>query len=162
MNEREALLAHLYGTDSHVPLLHALEGLDAEAAGKRPHGVPHSIHQILRHMSYWQEIAIARIRGENPPRPKTAAEGWTATVEPEGEAGWEDAVEEFSSGLWELQAYLEDPDADLGAPSEAERRRVARNEVLMVLGHNSYHLGQIVSLRQQLGLWPPPEGGSTW
>ena len=29
-------------------------------------------------------------------------------------------------------------------------------------GHGVYHLGQVVTLRQGLGLWPPPSGGDTW
>src|SRR5262249_964287 len=28
--------------------------------------------------------------------------------------------------------------------------------------HNSYHLSQIVMLRQRLCAWPPPSGGLTW
>jgi uncharacterized damage-inducible protein DinB len=28
--------------------------------------------------------------------------------------------------------------------------------------HNAHHLGQIVTLRQALGAWPPPGGSVTW
>ena len=28
--------------------------------------------------------------------------------------------------------------------------------------HNAHHLGQVVILRQFLGLWPPPAGTFTW
>jgi uncharacterized damage-inducible protein DinB len=28
--------------------------------------------------------------------------------------------------------------------------------------HNSYHLGQVIVLRQMLGAWPPPAGSYTW
>ena len=31
-----------------------------------------------------------------------------------------------------------------------------------IASHNSYHLGQIVLVRQLLGAWPPPGGGLTW
>jgi uncharacterized damage-inducible protein DinB len=31
-----------------------------------------------------------------------------------------------------------------------------------IAAHNSYHLGQVVVLRQMLGAWPPPSGGLTW
>lgn len=162
MNEREALARQVHGRDSHVHSVHALEGLEALDAGKRPASAPHSIFQLVRHLIYWQDLGLARIRGGRPPRPATAAEGWTATVEPEGADQWNDAVEEFTAGLWDLQALLDDPDTDLDLVSNPEPRRVARQEVLMVLCHNSYHLGQIVLLRQQLGRWPPPQGGDTW
>jgi len=32
----------------------------------------------------------------------------------------------------------------------------------MLANHNSYHLGQIVSLRRLIGAWLPPSGGATW
>lgn len=28
--------------------------------------------------------------------------------------------------------------------------------------HNAHHLGQIVTIRQILGVWPPPDGSWTW
>jgi len=28
--------------------------------------------------------------------------------------------------------------------------------------HNSHHLGQIITMRRLLGLWPPPGGTITW
>jgi hypothetical protein len=28
--------------------------------------------------------------------------------------------------------------------------------------HSSHHLGQIITIRQLLGLWPPPGGTLTW
>jgi hypothetical protein len=31
-----------------------------------------------------------------------------------------------------------------------------------IAGHNSYHVGQVVLLRQLLAAWPPPSGGLTW
>ena len=38
----------------------------------------------------------------------------------------------------------------------------ALQAVYHVVEHFSYHLGQIVLLRQELGAWPPPRGGDTW
>jgi len=45
---------------------------------------------------------------------------------------------------------------------EPEGRRTVRDNLLMVLCHNSYHLGEIVTLRRQLRAWPPPRGGASW
>ncbi len=162
MSERDTLKTQVYGTYSHVHLLHALEGLTAEQAGALPQGAPHSIHQLVAHMTYWQEIGLARVRGDHAPTPEGAADGWTAPAAPESEEEWEDTVEGLAAGLWELDAMLEAPEVDLDRVVEPERQRTARDSVLMVLCHNSYHLGEIVLLRRQLGAWPPPRGGDTW
>ena len=41
-------------------------------------------------------------------------------------------------------------------------REMTRDALVHVAHHNAYHLGQIVSLRQAMGLWPPAGGGWTW
>lgn len=34
--------------------------------------------------------------------------------------------------------------------------------LIHVAQHNAHHLGQVVTLRQVLGCWPPPGGSYTW
>ena len=162
MNERRALREQIYGVNSHLHVLHALEGLDAEAAGARPASSPHSIFQGVHHMLYWQDITLGRLLGRNPARPASAALGWQTPEKPEDESDWEAAVAGLAEGLRSLESIVGDPDYDLSRVVDPERGQTAREEILMVLCHNSYHLGQIVLLRQQLGAWPPPKGGDTW
>jgi uncharacterized damage-inducible protein DinB len=152
----------VYGTESHVHLLHALEGVTVEQAGTVLEGAQHSIYQLVMHMAYWQEIGLARARGMPAPSPEHAAEGWTAQAAPQSDDEWSEAVEELAAGLWELDAMLDSEDVDLDRVVEPDRQRTARDNVLMVLCHNSYHLGEIVMLRRQLGAWPPPRGGTDW
>jgi len=39
----------------------------------------------------------------------------------------------------------------------------SRRDVLVhVATHNAHHLGQVILLRQLLGVWPPPSGSWTW
>ena len=41
--------------------------------------------------------------------------------------------------------------------------RMNERELLLdTTPHNAHHLGQVVLLRQQRGLWPPPAGSYTW
>jgi uncharacterized damage-inducible protein DinB len=162
MSERATLKTQVYGTESHVHLLHALEGVTVEQAGTVLEGAQHSIYQLVMHMTYWQEIGLARTRGMHAPSPEHAAEGWTAPAAPQSDDGWSEAVEGMAAGLWELDAMLESEDVDLDRVVEPDRKRTARDNVLMVLCHNSYHLGEIVMLRRQLGAWPPPRGGTDW
>jgi uncharacterized damage-inducible protein DinB len=34
--------------------------------------------------------------------------------------------------------------------------------IVHIAQHNSHHLGQVILLRQLMGLWPPPSGSWTW
>ena len=123
---------------------------------------PHTIYQTLHHMVYWQDIALARLRGENPESPQSAAPGWAMPAVPEDVSEWEAAVASLAEGLRSFEALLADPGFDLDRVVRSATGSTARAEILMVAGHNSYHLGQIVTLRQELDAWPPPRGGDTW
>jgi uncharacterized damage-inducible protein DinB len=37
-----------------------------------------------------------------------------------------------------------------------------RDAMVHVGVHTAHHLGQVVVLRQLMGLWPPPAGSWTW
>jgi uncharacterized damage-inducible protein DinB len=37
-----------------------------------------------------------------------------------------------------------------------------REALVHVAMHNAHHLGQVITLRQLLGAWPPPAGSYTW
>jgi uncharacterized damage-inducible protein DinB len=162
VNEREALAVQLYGTPSHKHALHALEGLDFALAGRKLGRASHTIFQILQHVTYWQDISLARLSGDPPPRPSSAALGWTASDAPEDESEWQAAIACFAESLRALEARVLDPELDLDAVVQPDRGVTAREELLMTQGHNSYHFGQIVLMRQELGSWPPPRGGDTW
>jgi len=161
MTDRDTLRETLYGVESHMHVLHALEGLDAKAAGAETPGSPHTIFQALHHMIYWQDISLARLRDETPEFPETAAEGWDFPKAPEDESDWEAAVASLAEGLRSIEALVADEGYDLERRF-GKRQRTRLSEVLMIAGHNSYHLGQIVLLRMQLGAWPPPKGPGVW
>lgn len=162
MNERDTLRELLYGVRCHMHVLHALEGLDPRLAGAGVPGAPHTVFQVLHHMAYWQGFALRRMRGEHPPDPEHAEEGWDFPRAPEDASDWEAAIASLAEDLRAIEALVADPDYDLDQPVRAGDKGTARDQVLMVQGHNSYHLGQIVQLRCQLGAWPPPRGADTW
>lgn len=153
----EAVEGLLTGKDIHLDPMAALEGLDWEVTGRLPDGFEHSIHQLINHMAYWQDWVVKRLDGQKPPVPEHAGEGWPGNVSPATEAEWEAALAGFLSGLDALKQRSRS--ADLMS-------RVGKNSRLAMLqgiaAHNSYHLGQVVTLRQILGAWPLPSGGLTW
>ncbi len=147
----------LSGKGSHVATKTLFAGLGWKAAGARPQGVPHSVFQLLNHMSYWQDWVVKWLDGENPPVPKHASGGWPGSVGPASAKAWQQAVRDFRNGLAKLERQSRE--ADL----LTKRGKHSRLGMLQALAsHNSYHAGQIVMLRQILGAWPPPSGGLTW
>lgn len=154
---REALVRALTGEGAHVGARAALGGLDWRLAGERSEGAQHTVLEIVEHLVYWHRHALAWLAGDKPVTPEHDAESWPGPERPAGAATWDDAVARFHAGLDALLRHAREDDL-------AARR--GPKSVLYVLqisaAHDSYHLGQMVLLRQQLGAWPPPDGGFTW
>ena len=156
-------LRKLYtGAGAYTPPARALSGLTAEQAAARPHGVPHSIAEIVAHMHYWQEWALAAAAGEPLPVPEHAELGWPVDVE------WETLRDASLAGVARAEAIAIDDETmarrlDFEGAEAFGWHRYAAGFMLADIGmHNAHHLGQVVLLRQLLGAWPPEGGGVTW
>ena len=79
---------------------------------------------------------------------------------------WPAICERFLEGLDTLAAVVAElePDGAIQPPIECPllASYTARDAWEHVAQHNAHHLGQIVVLRQVLGIWPPPAGSYTW
>lgn len=147
----------LSGKGAHLASAEAFSGLDAQAAGERPTGLPHSIFQLLNHIVFWQDWVVKWCDGEKPRVPKHASGTWPADPQPANEAEWIGCVRRFQNGLKELERRSRNGDL------LAKNGKQSRLEMLhAIASHNSYHIGEAVVLRQILGKWPPPSGGLTW
>ena len=90
-----------------------------------------------------------------------AALGWP-TVEP---SAWPQLREQFLTGLEEASGLSTGEvtrplHPAIEFPPMAEYTLADALTHLAV--HNAHHLGQVVLMRQVLGLWPPPSGSWTW
>lgn len=155
---RQVLLQALSGRGSHVLVDPAVEEVSWKLVGECPQGAPHSIFQIVNHMSYWHDFALRWLGGDKPQTPKHAADSWPGETGPREAAEWQDAVSRFRASLAELRAWAESK--QLGA--DRGGGKTALEILQMIASHNSYHIGQVAQLRRMLGAWPPPGGGATW
>jgi len=166
MSQR-ALTELLRGRGAHADPIACVEDISAEIAAQQVAGFPHSIGQLVFHINYWMDYELRRIRGMRPEYPEHSSESFPA-------ADTVDAVE------WDRQrtrlAELLGEFAELTKSSAKQMRRLVESghegdtkiagtfeDVLVqIVAHNSYHVGQIVMLRQALGAWPPRAGGDSW
>lgn len=155
---RKILRQALSGRGAHVLVEHALEGLDWQLAGKQPDGMSHSIFQVVNHMIYWQDFSLQWLDGNKPPTPEHAAEGWPGDAGPENAQQWGETLDRFQQGLAEFNRRVESEELF----SDRGSGKTALEIIQMIATHNSYHTGQVASLRRLLGDWPPPSGGATW
>lgn len=156
MNAKELLLAPM----AYMPPGRLLDGLSASQAASKPAPGLHSIVEILAHLIYWQDWFIQRCQGVDAPMAMHAAEGWPAA----GEADWEVLRTRFLEGLEravELDLLANQP-LNPPIPFPPMAGYTIKEAITHMAVHNAHHLGQIVTLRQLMGAWPPPEGSWTW
>ncbi|GGN28944.1 hypothetical protein GCM10010842_03020 [Deinococcus daejeonensis] len=141
------------GGPANVPWTRALEGLGDVEAARVPVGLPHSVAQVAAHVRFWQDWLLELSAGGTPGWPDHAADGWP---EP---GDWTDLRAALLDGQDRLQVLARDAAFTAGhTPGGQSWATLLSN----FAGHGVYHLGQVVLIRQALGLWPPPGGGDTW
>ena len=162
--DRNLLRSALVAEGVHLGPGAVLDGLTAEQAHAKPHGLPHSIAEIVAHICYWQEwfngCAIAGFTGI----PEHAADGWPAVPAD----GWNALRTRFLRSIEEAQRIaaesdsLGDPLLPAGIDIPALAMDSLGSGILHAALHSSHHMGQIITIRQLIGLWPPPGGTITW
>jgi uncharacterized damage-inducible protein DinB len=156
----------LRGIGAHADPVAGLAHVPAEAAGKKLHGFPHSIWQLVGHINCCMEYELDRIAGKRPVYLEPV-DSFPKQVAPSSDEEWRDARQALQDGIARLAALADGNEAVLNAPvevlhpSEKETSASARDVLWQVLVHNSYHTGQIVLMLQGLGLWPPNTGSDT-
>ncbi|AZI41479.1 DUF664 domain-containing protein [Deinococcus psychrotolerans] len=125
-----------------------------QAATHLPH-MPHSIAEIVAHMTQNMEFNLKLIEGRDE---KLPGEWLHFTEEELTEEVWNDLVSAFMSVLQQLCDYAEQPEVleQLIYPATDTEPgwTVGYKLAVNIAVHNAYHLGQIVTLRQGLGAWP--------
>ena len=128
----------------HGPaVLEVLDGIDAEAARRRPIRSAHTILEIVVHMAAWKDIVRRRLEGEkfdvrpemDWPVPGEGATAWAAALESLGRA---------HAGLRESIARFDPLRLDQ-APAGGSIAYVLMHGIIQ---HDLYHAGQIALLRK--------------
>lgn len=150
----------LVQTFVHIPPASAISDLSDADAMRRLAG-SHSIAEIVAHMDYWQGWFLKRCQGQAEPMASSAAQGWPEV--PDG--AWSQLRERFLAGAARAAEFTAEAQAGPVSPP-IEFPPLAHytigNAMFHVAQHNSHHIGQIVTLRQVMGLWPPAAGSWTW
>jgi len=155
------------GKGAHADAIACVEGIPLEVAGTPVPGVPYTIYGLVWHAAYWMDYEKRRIEGESPAYPEHAEASWPESPAPKDEAEWTRAVAWFKQGIADLLALASLPPEETAREIAKTHESVNQSDRVgdiawQVMVHNSYHLGQVVLLRQALGAWPPPAGRDTW
>jgi uncharacterized damage-inducible protein DinB len=123
--------------------------------GTRPPGLPHSIWELVEHIRMAQNDILDFCVNENYHEKSWPDDYWPPSPSPASDAAWENSLGAVREDLRALKELAADSSIDLAAriPHGTSRKQTYLRELLLVADHTAYHVGQIVFVRQALGIW---------
>lgn len=154
---RQTLAAQLRQSHGHVGLKRALEGLPPSEVGRKVEGHRHTAWEQLEHLRLAAEDLVSYCRDGDYEELGWPDGYWPASAEPASAEAWSASVEALLTATESMAEMVEDPQHDLyeTVPTSSKRHHHTLRAALILLDHNAYHVGQLISLRIALGHWPP-------
>jgi uncharacterized damage-inducible protein DinB len=149
---RELLVKLLSWEDSHVGFDAAVAGIPGPMRGKRVSGA-HSPWELLEHIRITQHDILDFSRNSGYTERQWPKDYWPPTPAPPSAAAWDASIVQCARDREALQKLASDPDIDLTAKIPHGDGQTYMRELVLAADHAAYHVGQLVLVRQLLGIW---------
>ena len=140
--------------EAHADFDAAVIGIPADKRGAVPAGLPHSPWQLLEHLRIAQHDILDFCVNANYQEMKWPDDYWPADPAPPSTSAWDESIAAYRRDREAMQRLAENPDIDVFAKIPHGSGQTYLREILLVVDHASYHVGQIVLVRRLLGVWP--------
>jgi hypothetical protein len=150
---RDTLVEFLRGASAHADFDSVVNGFPAELRGKKPTGAEHSAWQLLEHTRIALHDLYDFSTNPNYTAQKWPDDYWPKEASPPSEAAWDATARAVKKDLAAFEKLIGDPKTNFSATIPWGEGQTILREVLLAGQHTSYHLGQLVSLRRELGAW---------
>jgi len=150
---RSIVASALAWKEAHAGLDAAAAELDPALRGIRPPGLPHSAWELLDHIRRTQHDLLEFMTAERYDEPKWPDDYWPPTPEPPSDSAWDEALAAIRADRESLARLARDEGRDLTAPIPHGTGQTYLRELVLVIDHTAYHVGQLVLVRRLLGAW---------
>jgi len=148
---RKELVRLLRSGGAHASFDDIVSGFSAKHRGLKPAGAPHSAWQLLEHMRIAQWDIVEYTRNPKHVSPEFPAGYWPTADAPPDTKAWNASIAAFKKDLRSMQQLVEDAKNDLLAALPHANGATIFGQALLLVDHNSYHLGQLMMVRKSLG-----------
>ena len=150
---RAHLAKQLDWEEAHVGFETAVKGIPAAFRGIVPDGGEYSLWQLVEHVRIAQEDILEFCLTAKYKAKKWPDDYWPKSPVPRTAARWTASIAQIRKDRKALQKLAKDPAVDLLAAIPHGTGQTVLRELLLVADHTAYHVGEIVVLRRQLGIW---------
>jgi uncharacterized damage-inducible protein DinB len=150
-----AHLARALGwAEAHMSFDDAVAELPADLRGKAPAGLPYSPWQLLEHIRITQHDILDFCRNPSYQEIAWPDDYWPKSPAPPSEDAWASSVRQVREDRAALEALARDGSIDLTGRIPQGSGQTYLREVLLVIDHTAYHMGELIVVRRLLGTWP--------
>jgi uncharacterized damage-inducible protein DinB len=151
---RDLLVKLLGWEDGHVGFDKAVARVPDHIRGKQVSGL-HSLWELVEHLRITQHDILDFCRNKDYEEMEWPQDYWPTTPAPSSAAAWDESVAQFKRDRELLQQMASDPNVDLTARIPHGQGQTYMRELVLAADHTAYHVGQLVLVRQLLGIWKP-------
>jgi len=159
---RSLLTTQLDATVARRSHTEILRDIPASARGVLSEGLPeaYSLWQILEHLRFSQTDYLRYCTDPAYSFSTWPDDYWPNTLGPPSDAAWTNSLDRFQADLQRVKTLVNDPSVDIAgeiphANGAGYHGTTYAGEIGSIADHNAYHLGQVVTVRRLLGVWPP-------
>jgi hypothetical protein len=156
---RDGLATALAWGEARTTFDDAVADMPPELCGRVPDGLPYSAWQLVEHIRIAQHDILDFTRNPKYEEMKWPDDYWPKSPAPPSDGAWDESVRRFRDDRAALEAIARGPSIDLEAAVPHGSGQTYLREILLVLDHTAYHVGELVVVRRLLGAWPPKRGG---
>jgi uncharacterized damage-inducible protein DinB len=150
---QDIVASSLAWEEAHAGLDRALAGLAPALRGQRPANFPHSIWELVDHITRTQRDLLEFCANPKYHEPKWPDDYWPPNPSPTDQE-WEQSIATFHRERDAFAAFTKEEGRDLTAKISHGTGQTYLRTVLVSMDHTSHHVGQIIAVRRMLGAWP--------
>lgn len=154
---REQLVDLLHGGNAHMSYGDAVSGFPLKEINRRVPNRTYMVWHLLEHMRIAQWDILEFVRNPEHISPSFPDGYWPKGDEMASISRWRKTIREFSTDLKAMEEIVKDAKTDLFGPIPHAKDYTVFLEALTLADHNSYHVGELVSVRRILNLKPIKE-----
>lgn len=150
---RHQLQQALDWEDAHADYDDATSGIPEGFRGLVPTGLVHSAWQLVEHMRLVQNDILDFCVNPRYTERTFPEDYWPQAVAPPSADAWDQSRAAFQRDREALKALAGDPGIDLFAKIPHGTGQTYLREIVLVIDHTAYHIGQLLDVRRALGAW---------
>lgn len=143
---REQLIQFLRGGLASRQLKDLIENFPVDKINKKIPGVDYTPYQLMEHIRIAQWDVLEFVKDQKHQSPDWPEGFWPESSFEADVKDWDKSVKQFFTDLFELESIVNDDNIILTDNLPDDDNFNYLREILLVINHNSYHLGQMVVL----------------